>query len=538
MKYTGADLIVDILKEHGVDVVFGYPGAANAPLYEALSKSGLRHVLTRGEQAAAHAANGYARVTKQVGVCFATSGPGATNLITGIANAYMDSIPIVAITGQVPTDQIGRDVFQEVDITGATAPFCKHNYLVSRADDLEEVLYNAFFIASTGRPGPVLIDIPIDIQMAQVEKSESYTVDIRGYKPTVKGNGLQIKRAISAMEKAKRPVILAGGGVALAAATEQLLSLAQKMHSPVVSTLMGVGAMPTEHPLYCGMVGSHGFPSANYALKNADLIMFMGARAADRAVNFAGRKTGSTVIHIDVDPAEIGKILDADIPIVGDLKHVLEEMCSREIHPCDSQQWLALLDEKKTNMQLTPSSGSFINPKYALRTLSELCEDDTIVVTEVGQNQIWTARCWNFRENGTFLTSGGLGTMGYGLPAAVGAKIGAPGRRVIAVEGDGSFQMSLTELATIVANRLDIKMVLLRNDRLGMVNELQKKKGYQQFGVYLDGSPDFCKLAEAYGIKSAYCSDSQGLAGAFEAMLAYEGPYLLVLEVDPEELTF
>ena len=533
---TGAEIIVEILKKQGTTVVFGYPGATNAPLYEALSQSGIRHILTRGEQAAAHAASGYARVGGRPGVCLATSGPGATNLITGIATAYMDSVPLVAITGQVPTEKIGQDVFQEADITGATAPFCKHNYLVKEVGQLARVMKEAFYIASTGRPGPVVVDVPVDVQLAQEAYDGNTIVDIKGYKPTYVGNGGQIKKAAAAIAVCERPVILAGGGVLRSSAQEALVMLAEKINAPVVTTLMGITSIPTKHPLHFGMVGSHGFPLANQTLRQADLLILAGARAADRAVSFASKELQKNVIHIDIDPAEIGKILATPIPIVGDVKQVITQLIDKT-KPRQDTGWLPLLQGRRRKEAPESANQAFVNPEYALSLLSRLCPADAIVSTEVGQNQIWTARCWEFQRGTSFLTSGGLGTMGYGLPAAVGAKITAQNRMVVAVEGDGSFQMSLPELATIAANHLDIKILLLKNGRLGMVNELQRQKGYHQFSVTLDGSPDFCKLAAAYGISSESVSGNSGLEAAYGRMLRAKEAYLLELVVEPDQPT-
>ncbi len=530
---TGAQIIVKALEDLHTEKIFGYPGAANAPIYSELSKSSIVHILPRGEQAAAHEAAGYARVSGKVGVCMATSGPGATNLITGIANAYIDSIPVVAITGQVNSDKIGQDVFQEADITGATAPFCKHNYLVKDINSLSKIIYEAFYIASTGRPGPVLIDIPMDIQLATC-KYVKPEVDIKGYKPTYKGNGFQIKKAATAISKSKRPVAVAGGGIIISDAKDELREFTEKTGIPVVTTLMGIGTLPTEHPQNFGMIGSHGFVQANYALQKADLILMLGSRAADRAVSSGSVNKNAEIIHIDIDPAEIGKVLPANIPIVGDLKSILPPLTAKT-DKLKTEEWIS---EICSHVHITSQSdGEAVNPKYALRLLSDMADDNTVVATEVGQNQMWTARNWNFKEGGILLTSGGIGTMGFGLPAAIGGKSADESRTVIAVCGDGSFQMSLTELATIACYGLDIKIVLLKNSRLGMVNELQRIKGYNRYAVRLDGSPDFCLIAEAYGIKNGRASNNSELKSAFEKMLSHKGAYLLELTVDPEEPT-
>lgn len=530
---TGAQIIVKALEDLGVDTVFGYPGAANAPIYSELSKSSINHILPRGEQAAAHEAAGYARVSGKTGVCMATSGPGATNLITGIANAYIDSVPIVAITGQVDSDKIGLDVFQEADITSATAPFCKHNYLVKDITSLSRIIREAFYIASTGRPGPVLIDIPMDIQLGRCEYTAP-DVDIKGYKPTYKGNGFQVKKAVNAVSHSKRPLIVAGGGIIISDAKGELADFAEKSHIPVVTTLMGLCALPTNHPLNFGMIGSHGFAHSNFALQNADLIIMLGSRAADRAINPKVISGNAKVVHVDIDPAEIGKVLPAAVPLVGDLKTVLPVLTAK-VSEQNTDEWINEIKIHTVKRKYTDKD--LVNPKYALKLLSETVKNDTIVTTEVGQNQLWTARNWVIKDKSIFLTSGGIGTMGYGLPAAIGAKAAAQKRTVIAVAGDGSFQMSLPELATIAGCGFDIKIVLLRNNRLGMVNELQKLKKYNRCAVKLCGSPDFCALAKAYGISCGRASTDGELESAFDAMLKSESAYLLELEIDPEEST-
>ena len=537
MEYTGASVIADILKLYKTKMVFGYPGAANAPMYEAMAEAGIVHILPRGEQAAVHAASGYARASGKVGVCMATSGPGATNLITGIANAYMDSTPIVAITGQVETDKIGQDVFQEVDITGATAPFCKHNYLVKDANELEEVLKNAFYIASTGRKGPVLVDVPMDVQLQSAPKITTSTdVNIKGYKPSQKANGMQVKRVIKALAKAKRPIILAGGGVISSGAQKQLLQFAETADIPIVCTMMGLGAVETTHPLYVGMVGSHGFSHASWALNHADLVIVAGARMADRAIDAVMHFQDCTVVHIDVDPAEIGKVISVDIPVVGDVRNVLADLNEKVKGDFDHNEWYGQIMDNREHREIQEKEG-VVNPRLVMEILSDVMPKNAIITTEVGQNQLWAARGIRFSPGDQFISSGGLGTMGYGLPAAVGAQFADKGRTVIAIEGDGSLQMSMPELATIAGNNLNIKIILLKNKRLGMVNELQKNKKYRQYAVFLDGSPDFCKLADAYGIANERVNQNGQVKQAIETMLAHPGVYLLEMAVDPEEKT-
>ena len=545
LKITGAQAMVKILEMEKVSHIFGYPGAAICPFYDVLADSKIQHILTRHEQGAAHAASGYARATGKVGVCVATSGPGATNLITGIATAYMDSIPIVAITGQVPTHLIGKDVFQEADITGATAPFCKHNYLVKNVEKLPEIMKETFHIASTGRPGPVLIDVPMDIQTAEFGFVYPDTIDIKGYKPTYKGHPLQIKKIADAIKIAKAPVICAGGGVISAKASKELLELAEKCSIPVVTTLMGIGAFPAKHELYLGMLGSHGSYVANHAIHNSDLILIMGARVGDRAMAAASKiAEKAKIIHIDIDPAEIGKNVDVVIPIVGDVKMILKDLLEI-VNRGNVDEWN---NKIKGNMADNTSDSDrntykkhdadAVKPSYMLRMLSDIMDREAIITTEVGQNQIWAANNIAVSKPGKFITSGGMGTMGYGLPAAVGAKIGCPENMVIAISGDGSFQMSLQELGTIKQNKLGIKMIILNNSRLGMVREIQKMKyGSRYTQVFLEENPDFVKLAKAYDIEGEKVCKNSEVEGALRRMLLDDKPYLIECIVDPEEPT-
>lgn len=541
MKMTGAQAIMKALELEKVDTIFGYPGAAISPFYDALLEGTIRHILTRHEQGAAHAANGYARVTGRVGVCVATSGPGATNLITGIANAHMDSIPIVAITGQVASDMIGTDAFQEADITGSTAPFCKHNYLVKKAEDLPRIIKEAFHIAATGRPGPVVIDVPVDVQNSTFDFKYPENVDIKGYKPTYKGHPMQIKKAVSALESAKASVICAGGGVISANASVELQELAERCNIPVTTTLMGIGSIPSEHPLHFGMVGTHGSHTANYALHHADLVLILGARVGDRAIGAASvLAKKAKIIHIDIDPAEIGKNIDAAIPVVGDVKLILRDMLAL-VKPGGSAEWA----ETVTNqMQLRAKKlyqegdSDFVNPKYLLSILSEYLPEEAVIATEVGQNQIWAANNYNIRRPKTFITSGGLGTMGYGLPSAIGAKLGKPDVPVVVISGDGSFQMSMQELGTMKHYGTGVKIILFNNCRLGMVRELQlNKHGGRYSQVCLDDNPDFVMLAAAYGFKGEKIKSNSQIRAALERLAAQDGPYLLECAVDPMEAT-
>ena len=536
---SGAEIMVRCLESEGVRLVFGYPGAAICPFFDFLSRSRTEFVLVREEQNAAHAASGYARAAGVPGVCAVTSGPGATNLITGIATAYMDSIPIVAVTGQVNQWLLGRDVFQEADITGACASFTKHSYLVKDAADLPRVFREAFHIASTGRPGPVLIDVPTDVQKQEVASfSYPQKVSIPGYKPRTQGHALQVKKAAQAIAAARRPLIVCGGGVVLAGARDELLGFSKKTGIPVVSTMMGLGVVPLDSPDYLGMIGLFGRPEANRILHDADLILLCGARVGDRAVSDPQQISGTAqIVHIDVDPAEIGKNMDVDIPIVGDIRLVLRALAA-QTEARAPEEWVALVE--KTAASYVPKGrprGDFVEPRSFLRALSARMEPNAILCADVGQNQIWAANHFNGKE-GRFLTTGGLGTMGYALPAAVGAKLAKPNRQVVCVCGDGAFQMSECELGTLVQTGADVKIVLMRNDRLGMVWEIQTKQyGGRHAATGLAGGPDFVKLAGAYGIPAEEAGSNAEAEAAAERMLAHRGPYLLVCRVDPDEPT-
>lgn len=541
MKMTGAQAIMKALELEKVDTIFGYPGAAISPFYDALLEGTIRHILTRHEQGAAHAANGYARVTGRVGVCVATSGPGATNLITGIANAYMDSIPIVAITGQVASGMIGTDAFQEADITGSTAPFCKHNYLVKKAEDLPRIIKEAFHIAATGRPGPVIIDVPVDVQNSTIDFKYPGNIDIKGYKPTYKGHPMQIKKAVLALESANAPVICAGGGVISANAAEELQELAERCNIPVTTTLMGIGSIPSVHPLHFGMVGTHGSHTANYALHHADLVLILGARVGDRAIGAASvLAKKAKIIHIDIDPAEIGKNIDAAIPVVGDVKLILRDMLAL-VKAGGSAEWTEkVINQKQLRAKKLDQEGGsdFVNPKYLISILSEYLPEEAIIATEVGQNQIWAANNYNICRPKTFITSGGLGTMGYGLPSAIGAKLGKPDVPVVVISGDGSFQMSMQELGTMKQYGIGVKIILFNNCCLGMVRELQlNKHGGRYSQVCLDDNPDFVMLAAAYGFKGEKIKSNSQIRAALERLAAQDGPYLLECAVDPLEAT-
>lgn len=541
MKLTGAEMVIKTLEKNGVKTVFGYPGAANCPIIDRMSFSSIKHILTRNEQGAAHMAAGYARATNTVGVCTATSGPGATNLITGIATAYMDSIPMVALTGQVGTALIGKDAFQEVDITGATLSFTKHSYLIKDGLDIPKVVDEAFHIAGTGRPGPVLIDFPMDLLKQEFDyPDEPQEINIRGYKLIGKANESQIKKVADAIKEAKQPVILAGGGVVISDAVEEFRKLIDTTAIPVVSTMMGIGVLPSDSPKYYGMIGSHGLRGANRVMNRADLVIVMGSRLGDRSVAHAnGFKSNRKIIHIDIDPAEIGKNVVPDIPVVGDVKDVLEQLLPLVSSYRASEEWISTAEEIRvtSTRELETEDTGFVNPKYFLKKLSEKTGSDVYVSTEVGQNQIWTSNYFNFKSPRSFLTSGGFGTMGYGLPAAIGASA-IVDKPVIAVMGDGSFQMDLPELGTMCQWDLPVKMVLFRNCRLGMVHEHQYllyKSNYQ--AVTIEGSPDFNKLADAYGIPNSTISENSEIEKGIDTLMSAEGSYLLVIDVNPFEPT-
>ena len=535
---SGADIIIKCLENENVDIIFGYPGAAICPFYDSLLDSKIKHILVRQEQNSVHSASGYARSIGKPGVCVATSGPGATNLITGIATAYTDSIPIIAITGQVRSDLLGRDVFQEADITGACEPFVKHSYLVSKTEDLPRIFKEAFHIATTGRPGPVLIDIPIDIQQNKIESFEyPKDVNIIGYKPNTKGHKVQIKKAGALIKEAKRPLICAGGGVLTSGVKLKLIAFANKTGIPVVSTMMGIGIMPSEHKQYLGMLGSHGKVPANRAMHQADLIIVCGARLGDRAVAAPDQVTErSKIIHIDIDPAEIGKNIRTTVPIVGDMKNVinlLEEEVSDYYVP---QEWEDETQEWKVSCIRKPKVfEGFVEPRSFVAKFSSMLPNKSILVADVGQNQIWCANNFKIKE-GRFLTTGGMGTMGYSIPAAVGAKFARPDREVVLVCGDGSFQMCMNELGTIAQNHLNIKIIVMRNTRLGMVRELQKNLYKSRYsGIFLDDeTPNFLKIAEAYNIKSAVANSNDEAEKIAEEMLNYDGPYMLVCNVSQD----
>jgi acetolactate synthase-1/2/3 large subunit len=547
MKMNGARILLECLKKEGVDTVFGYPGGTVINIYDELySFKDIRHILPRHEQAGVHAADGFARATGRVGVAIATSGPGATNTVTGIATAYMDSIPIVVITGQVPTPLIGNDAFQEVDIIGITRPCTKHNFLVRDVKELATILKKAFYIARSGRPGPVLVDIPKDVQIAQTDFKYPETVDIRGYKPTIEGHPKQVERAMEMLLAAKKPVIYVGGGVILANAAEELTKLCSLLNVPVTTTLMGLGAYPEDAPNALRMLGMHGSYYANMAMTDTDVLVAVSARFDDRVTGkLATFAPHAKIIHIDVDPTSIKKNVRVDLPIVGDVKDVLFQMIKvAEAHPEKvkafkeaTKVWHDEIDAWKAKHPLTYKlAATVIKPQYVIEKLRELSNPDVIVATDVGQHQMWTAQFFTFTKPRTLLTSGGLGTMGYGLPAAMGAQAAFPDRQVIAICGDGGVQMNIQETATLVQNRLPVKIVILNNNFLGMVRQWQElffDKRYSQTCMELP--IDFIKLAEAYGAKGFQATRVDEVEDTIKQAFATPGPVIMEFKIAREE---
>ena len=499
----GSELLIDKLKENGVDTIFGYPGGVLLPFYDTLCESDINHILVRHEQAAAHAADGYARASGRVGVCLATSGPGATNVTTGVATAHMDSSPIVVLTGQVPTNAIGTDMFQEVDTIGITMPISKHNYQPRTPERIAEYVDKAFYIASTGRPGPVVIDLPRNA-LEEIVSAENITTNnnIPGYKPTKKGNIKQIRKAIDVINNSKKAIIVAGGGAILSNCSNELLEFANLTNIPIATTLMGKGIIPENHELSMGMIGMHGIQTTNTALTECDCIIAVGCRFSDRSVSNASKfAPNATIIQIDVDPAEIGKTIQIDIPIVGDAKLVLEEFINQIDNP-NQDNWTKTLTQKKKNNEENISYNQIpLKPQQTIKEIMEAVTPETIVTTDVGQNQMWMAHYYKTHNPRTFLSSGGLGTMGFGLPAAMGAQIAKPDENVLAICGDGGFQMVSQELATIKENDLPVVVCILNNRYLGMVAQLQKLFNDHVYQTKLTPTPDFVKLADAYGLK-------------------------------------
>jgi len=542
MELTGAQALIESLKKEGVEVIFGYPGGSLLPIYDVLyNEKSIRHILTRHEQGAAHAADAYARATGKVGVCMATSGPGATNLVTGIATAHMDSVPMVAITGQVATSLIGRDSFQEADVTGITMPITKHNYLVRSTEELPGIVKEAFHLARTGRPGPVLIDIPKDLQKNMISYKYPDKPDLPSYKPTYEGHPRQISHAAKAINAAKKPLIYSGGGVIISGASEELRQLATKANIPITTTLLGKGAFPETHGLSLGMPGMHGTVYANYAITECDLLIAVGARFDDRVTGHIERFAPSArIIHIDIDPAEIGKNVRVTVPIVGDIKKVLSKLNPKIESKPSNSAWLKQIEEWKNKYPLSYKKGKGLKPQYVVEQIYDVTKGDAIITTEVGQNQMWAAQYFKFTTPRTMITSGGLGTMGYGLPAAVGAQIGQPDKTVIDIAGDGSIQMNIQELTTAVNNKLPLKICVLDNCYLGMVRQWQELiHGKRYSATDLCNNPDLVRIAEAYGAKGMRVSRPEDVKPALEeAMKIKDRPVFIDFVVEKEENVF
>lgn len=535
-KLSGAEIFIESLKREQVEVIFGYPGGKNIPIYNLLYDEPIKHILVRHEQAAAHAADGYSRSTGKVGVCLATSGPGATNLVTGLATAYMDSVPVVAFTGQVDTKSIGKDAFQEADIRGITMPITKHNYLVTDIKDLARTIKEAFYIARTGRPGPVLIDMPVDVLADRLEFEYPEEVDLPGYRPNLPFNGQGLDKAAAEINKAERPVIFAGGGVISSGAAEVLRDLARKAKIPVTTSLMGLGAYPIDDELSLGMPGMHGSKYANYALCEADLLIGVGVRFDDRVTGrldaFAPK---AKIIHVDIDKAEINKNVDTFISLTGDARDVLSQLLPL-VEEIERKEWLAQIAEWKREYPLTyKDDDPAIKPQAVVEELNNLSEGKAIIVTEVGQHQMWAAQYYNYSYPRNFITSGGLGTMGFGLPAAVGAQVGRPGELVVDISGDGSFQMNLQELATISEYNLPVKIVIINNGTLGMVRQWQELLHEKRYSSTILKNPDFVKLAAAFDIKAIRIEEKDELRAKLKEAIDYDGPVLIDVRVAWEE---
>lgn len=545
MELTGAQILLESLKKEGVDVLFGYPGGAVIDIYDELPRHPeLKHVLVRHEQGAVHAADGYARASGKVGCCLVTSGPGATNTVTGIATAYCDSIPLVVFTGQVPTQLIGNDAFQEVDIVGITRPCTKHNFLVKDVRNLAKTIRQAFYLARSGRPGPVLVDLPKDIMQARTEFVWPEDIFMRSYNPTYKPNLNQLRRTAEELAKARKPIILAGGGVIMANASEVLCELAHELDIPVATTLMGLGAFPANGDLWLGMVGMHGTYAANMSINHADLLVCVGARFDDRVTgrlqDFASH---ARIVHIDIDPTSIRKNVEVDVPVVGDCRQALEgilEICRAKMADTDwsgmHADWLQTVHEWKANHPLAYNKNGHIKPQQVIETMYSITKGDAIIATEVGQNQMWAAQFYTFTKPRTLLTSGGLGTMGYGFPAAIGAQFAFPDKLVINVAGDGSIQMNIQELATVVQNKIPVKVVILNNGHLGMVRQWQElfyNRNYSH--TNMEAQPDFVKLAEAYGAEGYRISKPEELEDVLRKALTSPNPAFIDVIVEREE---
>ncbi len=536
---NGAQILLESLKREGVTVLFGYPGGQVLPIFDKLYDSDIKLILPRHEQGAVHAADGYARATGKVGVCLATSGPGATNLVTGIANAYMDSIPLVAVTGQVKSFLIGNDAFQEADVTGITRPITKHNFLVKDAKDLARTIREAFYIASSGRPGPVVVDIPSDIQLQETDFIWPDTVDIRSYKPTLFGHPGQIKKAAKLISQSKKPILYVGGGVITSGAYLELRKLAEKIQAPVTTTLMGMGAFPDTHKLSLGMLGMHGTAYANHAVTGADLIIAIGARFDDRVT---GRLDAfaplSKVIHIDIDPASISKNFRVDVPIVGDAKNILGELLEQLEKIPDTSEWIKVVEDFKKKHPMKYKNEGKLKPQYIIEQINDITKGDAIIVTEVGQHQMWAAQWYKYIHPRTFISSGGLGTMGFGFPAAMGAKVGCPDKTVFDIAGDGSIQMNIQELATCVCNKINVKVMILNNGYLGMVRQWQELFYKRRYSYTCITGPDFVKLAESYGAVGIRVTKKEEVRPAIERAIKTDNTVFVDFVIEQEENVF
>jgi acetolactate synthase I/II/III large subunit len=544
VELTGAEILVESIRKEGVHTLFGYPGGVVLNIYDVLFRSDIRHVLVRHEQGAVHAADGYARASGEVGVALVTSGPGATNTVTGLATAFMDSIPIVVFSGQVPTNLIGNDAFQEADIVGITRPCTKHNYLVKDVRDLARIIKEAFYLARAGRPGPVLVDLPKDVLVGRTEYAYPDAAKLRGYNPTYEGHIGQIKKALKALHEARRPVVYAGGGVVLSNASRDLTELARHLNLPVTATLMGLGCFPGSDPLFLGMLGMHGTYRANMAVTHCDLLLAVGARFDDRVTGKLDEfAPDASIIHVDIDPTSISKNIRVDIPIVGDVKNVLKKMLGL-VQAEEWQDWGAKLadwngqirvwrDAHKMDYKQGPD---VIKPQFVVEKIWEVTRGDCIIATEVGQNQMWAAQYFTLDQPRCWITSGGLGTMGYGFPAALGAQAAFPDRAVFDIAGDGSIQMNIQEMATAVQHDLPVKIAVLNNGFLGMVRQWQELfYGKRYSHTRMDFAPDFVKLAEAYGALGLRAERPEEVVPVIRAALAHPGPVIMDFRVDPEE---
>lgn len=533
---TGAELIVQSLIDAGVEHIFGFPGGKVIPIYDVLYDAEIKHILTRHEQGAAHAADGYARASGKVGVCLATSGPGATNLVTGLSTAYMDSIPIVALTGQVNVPMIGNDSFQEADIYGITIPITKYNYLVKDVNQLQGIIKEAFYIAQTGRPGPVLIDIPGDIQTTKVRLKKIGPIKLPGYAVQTKGHPRQIETLLQAIRNARRPIIYAGGGVVSSGASAELKKFVKLTRIPITNTLMGKGIFPERDELALGMLGMHGTKYANYAIHESDLIIALGVRFDDRVVgNVQKFAPLAKIAHVDIDPAEIGKRMAVDIPIVGDLKNILS-LLNQKVKTRSRKRWLDRIASLKEDYPLTYTDDGTLKPQYIIQTLSDMTKGEVIITTSVGQHQMWAAQYYQTTEPRRFISSGGAGTMGYGFPAAIGAQISQPDQTVVALCGDGSFQMCIQELATIRTYNLPVKIFILNNGYLGMVRQWQEIFMNRRYSAtHFEFNPDFCQIAAGYEVPAMRVTEPGEVKSALDKALNSDGPMLVDFSIAPEE---